>query len=144
MKNADYASKGKLDTPLNHGKYSGRAVWVKNLLFRIEKMKKQYDSLTFIDDSYKQVVFEEYQRVEGNLRNYMMERHKEFRNEIKDQEELYARKLDQNILVESDDPNIHVYNARDMNPLRHCYGGVDHDDDKSHHNYGEFHTHRTL
>ena len=80
-------------------------------------MKRQYDSLTFIDDSYKQVVFEEYQRVEGNLRNYMMERHKEFRNEIKDQEELYARKLDQNILIESDDPNLHVYNARDMNPL---------------------------
>jgi hypothetical protein len=47
----------------------------------------------------------------------MMEKHKEFRNEIKDQEEQFIRKLDQNILLESDDPSIPPYAYKDANVL---------------------------
>jgi len=61
-------------------------------------MKRQYDSLTFIPDELKTPVLEEYPRVESNLRTFMMEKYREFRNEIKDQEETFFRKLDQNIL----------------------------------------------
>ena len=118
MRTSESASKSRLDMPLNHGYFSGKAVWVKSLLFRIEKMKRQYDSLSFIDENLKSVVVEEYQRVEGNLKNFMMEKHKEFKQEAKDLEDQYPRKLDQNILLESDDPNIHSsISARDANPL---------------------------
>jgi dynein heavy chain len=51
MKIAESSSKtSKLDYPIHHGKYSGKAVWCKSLLCKIERMKKQYDSLSFIDD----------------------------------------------------------------------------------------------
>jgi len=118
LKAAESASKSsKIDYPIHHGKFSGKAVWVKSLLHRIEKMKKQYDSLSFIPDDLKTPVLEEYPRVEQNLKQFMMEKHKEFKAEIKDQEELFFRKLDQNILQESDDPANQFNYPKDYNSL---------------------------
>jgi hypothetical protein len=39
--------------PLHHGKYSGHAILVRSLLFRIEKLKESIDRLYFVDDSVK-------------------------------------------------------------------------------------------
>jgi dynein heavy chain len=46
--------------PLNSGKFSGQAVWVRSLIHRIEQMKEQIDRLTFVEDSIKKPALDKY------------------------------------------------------------------------------------
>lgn len=53
--------------PLHHGKYSGHAILVRSLLFRIEKLKESIDRLYFVDDAVKAPALEKYQTTYKNL-----------------------------------------------------------------------------
>ena len=46
--------------PLHHGKYSGGAILIRSVIFRLEKFKDKIDKLYFIDDSIKSNAFEKY------------------------------------------------------------------------------------
>jgi len=46
--------------PLNQGKYSGIAVWIRCLIHRIEQMKEQVDRLTFVEESVKKPALDKY------------------------------------------------------------------------------------
>ncbi len=54
----DYKNISKLmpSFPLSHGTYSGQAIWVRSLAFRIESMKTQIEKMTRFAD-YDQTVF---------------------------------------------------------------------------------------
>lgn len=52
-KRIEYSNKNNLkilNIPIGHGKHSGFAVWVRSLIFRIEKMKQSFDKLSFIKE----------------------------------------------------------------------------------------------
>lgn len=47
--------------PLHHGKYSGGAILIRSIIFRLEKFKEKIDKLYFIDDQIKIPALEKYQ-----------------------------------------------------------------------------------
>lgn len=46
--------------PLHHGKYSGFAILIRSIIYRLEKFKEKIEKLYFIDDSIKQQALEKY------------------------------------------------------------------------------------
>lgn len=46
--------------PLHHGKYSGGAILIRSVIFRLEKFKDKIDKLYFIDDGIKAAASEKY------------------------------------------------------------------------------------
>lgn len=46
--------------PLHHGKFSGFAILVRSIIFRLEKFKDKIDKLYFIDDQIKVPAIEKY------------------------------------------------------------------------------------
>jgi len=111
---ADQASKKPFSLPYNHGKASGEAIWVRSLLYRIEKLKKIYDSLTFISPEYKKAIHEEYDRVERNLTQYMREIFNRFKKEYADLYEENILSFENNrILINSDDHPAKGFNPSD-------------------------------
>jgi len=59
--------------PLQHGRYSGHAILVRSLLFRIEKLKESVDKLYFVEDSVKAPALEKYQTTYKNLESVIKE-----------------------------------------------------------------------
>jgi dynein heavy chain len=92
---ADLSSKKPFWLPFNHGKESGEAIWVRSLLYRIERLKALYESLTFIPidktdrTEIKRPIIEEYDRVEKNLTTTMKNLNSHF--------DLYLKGLDENL-----------------------------------------------
>lgn len=46
--------------PLHHGKFSGGAILIRSIIFRLEKFKDKIDKLYFIDDNIKSPAVEKY------------------------------------------------------------------------------------
>jgi hypothetical protein len=46
--------------PLHHGKYSGGAILIRSVIYRLEKFKDKVERLYFIDDQIKATAFEKY------------------------------------------------------------------------------------
>lgn len=46
-----------INFPLHHGKYSGFAILVRSIIYRLEKFKEKIEKLYFIDDQIKQPAF---------------------------------------------------------------------------------------
>lgn len=62
-----------INYPFHHGKYSGQAIFVRSLIFRIEKLKQAVDRLHFVDESLKQTPFQKYNIVYKNLESVIKE-----------------------------------------------------------------------
>ena len=48
------------NVPLHHGKYSGGAILIRSVIFRLEKFKDKIDKLYFIDDHIKATALDKY------------------------------------------------------------------------------------
>lgn len=59
--------------PLHHGKYSGFAILVRSIIFRLEKFREKIEKLYFIDDSIKQPAFEKYNTTVKQLESIIKE-----------------------------------------------------------------------
>ena len=102
MEVADAAAKKPFALPYNHGKSSGESIWIRSLLYRIEKLKKQYDSLAFLKNENK-TMSDHYNRVEKNLINAMKEPYIKLKNEADLVEETIENLEYNKIFVNSDD-----------------------------------------
>ena len=48
------------NVPLHHGKYSGGAILIRSVIFRLEKFKDKINKLYFIDDHIKATALDKY------------------------------------------------------------------------------------
>ena len=53
MAKQELEQKRTINYPLHHGKYSGFAILVRSIIFRLEKFKDKVDKLYFIDEQIK-------------------------------------------------------------------------------------------
>jgi len=49
MAKQELEQKKIMNFPLHHGKYSGSAILIRSIIFRLEKFKEKVDKLYFID-----------------------------------------------------------------------------------------------
>lgn len=100
--------------PLNQGKYSGQAVWVRCLIHRIEQMKEQVDRLTFVEESVKKPALDKYDLYFSTFRQFIIQyRLKEWREENRDMEESHnpmEGKLSKAILVKNEENVVEAKN----------------------------------
>ncbi len=76
-----------MNIPLQHGKYSGSALWVRSLIGRIIKMKDWINKLYFVDEELKRPAEEKYKTIYDSFKQFIVH-HKfnEWKEEIKDLE----------------------------------------------------------
>jgi dynein heavy chain len=102
MEIADSAAKKPFSLPFGQGKASGESIWIRSLLYRIEKLKRQYDALAFLKHDTRQTE-EQYNRVEKNLLNAMKEPFLKLKAEADQYEESIEHLEHNKIFVNSDD-----------------------------------------
>ncbi len=74
--------------PINQGKYSGQAVFVRSLIHRIDQMKEQIDRLSFVEDNVKKPALDKYDLYFTTFRQFIIQyRLKEWKEENRDMEE---------------------------------------------------------
>lgn len=101
---AEEFSKERASRKLHKGRFASRAMNIKALLSRVQASKLLYDHLTFVDETLKEGVESEFLKVEGHLRTLIASIVRDFKERYKDLELEVNRRLDQNILIESNDP----------------------------------------
>ena len=60
MAKQELEQKRTMNYPLHHGKFSGSAILIRSIIFRLEKFKDKVEKLYFIDDQIKTPAFEKY------------------------------------------------------------------------------------
>lgn len=106
LQNADQGAKKPFWLPFNHGSASGEAIWVRSLLYRIEKLKHLYDTLTFIPsdkNENRKIIMDEYDRVERNLTQTIKTLNYNFESHIRKNEENMQAMEYSSMFINSDD-----------------------------------------
>lgn len=104
LRKAENAAKTDVFIPLHQGKYGGKAVFVKSLINRIEKMNSVVETLKFFDQKLLERAFAEFHRVHKSLNSIIESEHyQKLRKEIKDVEENPGRLLKNLILIYSNE-----------------------------------------
>lgn len=73
MAKQELEHKKMMNFPLHHGKFSGHAILIRSIIFRLEKFKEKVDKLYFIDDSIKVPAFEKYMITTKQLESMIKE-----------------------------------------------------------------------
>ena len=94
LRAAENFSKVKPDIRYYPGKDSGKALWFKNLLSRLHRIKWLYDKLIWIKPANKESVENEYYRVENNLKHLINDSFKDFKEKHKELNNTLIKRLD--------------------------------------------------
>lgn len=117
---AEQSSKREIAYCFGTGEFSGNAIWIKSLIVRIEKLKKQYDQLVFIPEKHRRLVNQDYNNVDKNLRESMMENARNFKayvTQVEDAKRLQIREKDP-IFTESDKiKKSHLHHSKETKPI---------------------------
>lgn len=73
MAKQELEHKKMMNFPLHHGKFSGHAILIRSIIFRLEKFKEKVDKLYFIDESIKVPAFEKYMITTKQLESMIKE-----------------------------------------------------------------------
>ena len=73
MAKQELEQKKTMSYPLHHGKYSGSAILIRSIIFRLEKFKDKVDKLYFIDEQIKTPAFEKYNITTKQLESMIKE-----------------------------------------------------------------------
>ena len=103
LKAAENFAKVKPNPRFYSGNYSGKALWYKNLLSRVKRIKFLFDKLIWIKSPLKEQIESEYQRVENYLKILMIKCFKDFKEKNKDINDTLNKRLNTKILIEADD-----------------------------------------
>lgn len=117
FKAAEIFSKTSPDIRYYGGKESGRCHWYKNLLSRLQRVKWLYERLYWIKPINKEPVENEYFRIERNLKAMINDTFREFKERNKDLNSTLVKRLDQNILVESNVARNKSFAPKSNNPV---------------------------